>query len=157
MCRICWVVMVILALFSAAVTYKFVIQGKVQESVDGRTAIRLEKEERDLVLSEMRVFLESVQQITGGISVDDMALVSDHARKSGNSARMEVPGSLIGKLPLAFKKLGFDTHAKFDELAIDAEQLGDRDHALSQLNIILGNCVACHAAYRFEISGHDSM
>ena len=157
MCRICWTVAVILALVSAAVTYRFVIQGKVQESGDGRTAILLDKEERALVLSEMRVFLESVQQITGGISGDDMALVSEHARRSGNSAQRTVPGSLIGKLPLAFKKLGFDTHAKFDELALDAEQLGDRDHALSQLNVILGNCVACHAAYRFEASGYDSM
>ena len=70
--------------------------------------------------------------------------------------QMAVPGSLVGKLPLAFKKLGFDTHARFDELALDAEQLGDRDHALAQLNAILMNCVACHAAYRFEVPAHAS-
>ena len=149
--------MVVLALLLAGIAYKFVIQGNVTESADARTAILLESDERDLVLSEMRVFLESVQQITGGITADDMQLVVESARKSGSKAQMEVPGSLIGKLPLAFKKLGSDTHARFDELALDAEQLGDRDHALSQLSLILGNCVACHAAYRFEADTQDPM
>ena len=156
MCRICWTSVVVLALIATGIAYKFIIQGKVTESADGRTAILLEKNERDLVLSEMRVFLGSIQQITSGISGDDMKLVAESARKSGRSAQMEVPGSLIGKLPLSFKKLGFDTHAKFDELALDAEQLGDRDHTLSQMETLLENCVACHAAYRFEVSTHDS-
>jgi hypothetical protein len=79
-----------------------------------------------------------------------MEVVAEGAMKSGRSAQMEVPGSLIGKLPLAFKKLGFDTHAKFDELALDAEQLGDRDHTLSQLSELLKNCVACHSAFSFD-------
>jgi superfamily I DNA/RNA helicase len=147
----------VLALLLTGVIYKFVIQGDVIESVDGRTTIQLDNNERDLVLSEMRVFLESVQQITRGISDKNMNRVAEYARKSGQNAQMEVPGSLIGKLPLPFKKLGFDTHAKFDELALDAEQLGDRGHTLSQLNVLLKNCVACHAAYRFDTTTHYPM
>ena len=155
MCKVCWIVVAVLVLLSATVTYKFVIQGQVTDSADGRTAILLEGNERDLVLTEMRVFLESVQLITSGISENDMTRVANAARQSGSNAQMAVPGSLVGKLPLAFKKLGFDTHARFDELALDAEQLGDRDHALAQLNAILMNCVACHATYRFEVSAHN--
>jgi hypothetical protein len=155
MCKFCWAAVIVLAVISTGLIYKFVIQGKVTESTDGRTAILLEKDERDLVLSEMRVFLESVQQITGGIAEDDMQLVAEHARKSGRNAQMEVPGSLIGKLPLPFKKLGHNTHARFDVLALDAEQLGDREHALAQLNTLLKNCVTCHAAYRFELDTHN--
>jgi hypothetical protein len=86
-----------------------------------------------------------------------MKLVTEYARKSGRNAQLEVPGSLIGKLPLPFKKLGFDTHAKFDELALDAEHFGDRDHSLSQMNTLLKNCVACHAVYRFEVTAHSPM
>jgi len=155
MCKFCWATVVILALISTGITYKFVFQGDVTESNDGRTAILLDKNERDLVLSEMRVFLESLQQITSGITNDDMQLVAASARKSGMAAQTEVPGSLVGKLPLSFKQLGFDTHTKFDELALDAEQLGDRDHTLSQINALLNNCVACHATYRFEINKYD--
>ena len=155
MCKFCWTVVIILVLVTTGIAYKFVIQGKVTEGPEGRTVILLEQDERDLVLSEMRVFLESVQQITGGIAADDMQQVAESARRSGRNAQVAVPGSLIGKLPLAFKKLGSDTHRKFDELALDAEQLGDRDHALSQLGTLLDNCVTCHSAYRFGVAADD--
>ena len=151
MCKTCWAIVVMLAILSAGVIYTFVIHGSVESASDGRTAILLEPGERDLVLSEMRVFLESVQQITAGISKEDLQHVVKHARQSGQNAQQSVPGSLIGKLPLPFKQLGFDTHAKFDELALDAEQLGDPDHALSQLTTLMQNCVSCHAAYRFDL------
>jgi hypothetical protein len=151
MCKICWSIVAVLLIITSGIAYKFIIQGEVVLADDNRTAIQLNKAERDLVLSEMRIFLESVQQITRGISEDDLELASTSARKSGRSAQIAVPGSLIGKLPLGFKKLGFDTHAKFDELALDAEQLGDRDHTLAQLSVLLENCVSCHAAFRFEI------
>jgi hypothetical protein len=131
--------------------YKFIIQGEVIEEPDNRTTILLTQKERDLVLSEMRVFLQSVQQITSGISADDMDLVASSARKSGRNAQIAVPGTLIGKLPIAFKKLGFDTHAKFDELALDAEQLGDGEHTVAQLGTLLENCVSCHSAFKFNI------
>lgn len=151
MCKICWSIVFVLAFISAGITYKFVVRGSVAESNDGRTAILLNKSERDLVLSEMRAFLQSLQQITSGITANDMALVAASARKSGMGSQTDVPGSLVGKLPLPFKQLGFDTHTKFDELALDAEQLGDRDHTLSQVNALLNNCVSCHAIYRFEL------
>jgi hypothetical protein len=149
-CKTCWAIVGVLAMLSAGMIYLFVIQGSVAPGRDGRTAILLEPGERDFVLTEMRVFLESVQQVTGGISENDLQRAAQYARRSGSAAQHAVPGSLMGKLPLPFKQLGFDTHSKFDELALDAEQLGDRDHTLSQLNTVLQNCVACHAAYRIE-------
>ena len=131
--------------------YKFLIQGSVSSDTDGRTAIHLTAGERDLVLKEMRAFLESVQQITKGISNNDMRLVAEYAKKVGSAAQNEVPGTLIGKLPIAFKKLGSDTHAKFDLLALDAESLGDSSHSLKQLSELMENCIACHATHRFEV------
>jgi len=157
MCKVCWSAVVILVLILAGIAYKCVVHGDIAESSDGRTAILLEKSERDWVLTEMRVFMESVQQITRGISDDDMELITKYARKSGRNAAQEVPGSLVGKLPLDFKKLGSDTHARFDALALDAETFGGRDHVLSQMSELLKNCVACHAAYRFEVTIHDSL
>ncbi len=152
MCKFCWSIVLVLVLVVTAIAYKFIIQGEVVARVDDRIAIQLDKDERHLVLSEMRIFLQSVQQITGGVAKDDMALVTSAARQSGRNAQSAVPASLLGKLPLAFKKLGSDTHAKFDALALDAEQLGEGDHALSQLSVLLENCVTCHAAFKFEIA-----
>ncbi len=156
MCKVCWLITVVLLIIIMGMGYKFIIQGDVSQIDDNRVAIQLTKGERDLVLSEMRVFLQSVQQITSGISKEDMELVASSARNSGSSAQIAVPGTLIGKLPIGFKKLGFDTHAKFDELALDAQQLGDSNHTLSQLSTLLENCVSCHAAFRFEIESSVS-
>ena len=113
-------------------------------------AILLTPGERDMVLGEMRSFLASVQQIAQAISEQDMAAVIEAAKKSGMAAQGAIPGSLVGKLPLEFKNLGFDTHSKFDQLAMDTQDLGDGDHALAGMATLLQNCVACHAAYRIE-------
>ena len=151
MCKLCWSISAVLLIVILGMGYKFILQGNVTQIDDNRAAIKLTKSERELVLFEMRVFLESVQQITNGIANDNMPTVVTAARKSGKEAAVAVPGTLIGKLPIGFKKLGFDTHAKFDALALDAEQLGDSSHSLSQLNVLLENCVACHSAFKFEV------
>ena len=117
-------------------------------SSDERTLIQLNASERSAVLAEMRGFLHSTQQIVSAVAVSDMQLAADSARKSGRSAAEQMPSTLRSKLPPAFKKLGSDTHRRFDALALDAEQLGDETHTLSQLGELLGNCVACHAIFR---------
>jgi hypothetical protein len=147
----CLIITAILVSIIAAGFYKFILQGSTTESTDGRTAILLNESERNFVLAEMRVFLSSVQKINQGISENNMELVAEHARKSGKAAQLGTPGTLVGKLPLQFKKLGGDTHAKFDQLAMDADDLGDRDHALEQLSTLMKNCISCHAAYRIDI------
>jgi len=152
MSKKCSVLIVFLLLVIAGGIYKFIFQGSASEGADGRMAIHLTTGERDLVLTEMRAFLESIQQLTTGLAAGDMKLVAEAARKSGKAAQAAVPGTLVGKLPIAFKKLGFDTHAKFDQLALDAEEFGDGEHAISQLSTLMNNCVGCHAAYRFSIS-----
>ena len=147
----CLTVTAILIAIIAAGFYKFILQGSTTESTDGRTEILLSDGERNLVLTEMRAFLNSVQQINQGLSENNMELVAEQARKSGKAAQAGMPGTLVGKLPLQFKKLGGDTHAKFDQLAMDADDLGDRDHVLQQLSTLMKNCVTCHATYRIDI------
>jgi len=147
----CLIAIITLLAIIAGGTYKFIFQGSVSPGADVRTAVLLTATERNLVLEEMRTFLVSIQQITHGISNDDMALVAQAAKKSGKAAQKAMPGSLMGKLPIEFKQLGSDTHSRFDLLALDAESLADSDHALGQLSTLMENCVACHASYRFEI------
>lgn len=144
-------IIVILLLIIAGGAYKFIFEGSTTESTDNRTEILLNDNERNMVLAEMRAFLASVQQINQGLAENNMERVAEYARKSGKAATAGMPGTLMGKLPLAFKKLGFDTHAKFDQLAMDANDLGDRNHTLQQLSTLLENCVACHAAYRISM------
>ncbi len=149
--RLCWVLVVILLLLSGGVVYKFVFQGEVGAASDGRTAIYLEQSERDFVLTEMRTFLLSVQQITAGLSKDNMQQVAQAARQVGMGTAGQVPGSLMGKIPMGFKRLGMDTHKRFDQLALDAKDLGQKGLVMEQLSELMQNCVACHAIYRFEL------
>ena len=149
-CKLSWSISGILLLVVVAMGYKFMITGSVVPATDGRQALTLDSTERDLVLGEMRMFLSSVQRITQAVTKEDMKAAAIAAREVGAAAQEAVPGSLMGKLPLEFKKLGFDTHTKFDTLALDAEQLGDPKHTLEQLSTLMNNCVACHAAYQIQ-------
>ncbi|MDH5600081.1 MAG: hypothetical protein OEY78_02130 [Gammaproteobacteria bacterium] len=149
-CKISWTISGILLFIVIAMGYKFMIAGSTLTATDGRQALTLEPAERDLVLTEMRMFLSSVQRINQALTNEDFKEIVKAAREVGAAAQQAVPASLMGKLPLAFKKLGFDTHSRFDLLALDAEQLGDPKHTLQQLATLMNNCVGCHAAYQIQ-------
>ncbi len=131
--KICCLGAAVLAAAVLLLVYKFLWLGETLEASDGRSAIVLSTAERNLVLSEMRAFLQAVQQIVAAAQDGDNAAVALAARRVGAAAQQSVPAGLVGKLPGEFKLLGFDTHRKFDALALDAEQLGDPSHSLAQL------------------------
>ena len=151
MCKLCWVLFLTALLVIGAMAYKFIISGETLIAEDGRQSLMLEAGERDLILTEMRMFLETAQKIIHAVNEDDADAIAEAARAVGRAAQNDVPGSLMKKLPLEFKKLGFDTHSKFDQLAMDAEQFGDISVSLVQLSALMQNCVACHAAYRVDV------
>ena len=150
MCKICWISLLTACLLIAAMVFKFIISGETITATDGRQSLQLEAGERDLVLTEMRMFLSSAQAIIHAANENDASAIAEAAKTVGNAAQQAVPGSLMKKLPLEFKKLGFDTHTKFDQLALDAEQFGDSSTSLKQLGELMQNCVSCHSAYRID-------
>ncbi len=117
---------------------------------DSRTPVPLSAEHRALVLAEMHQFLSGLQRITDALSREDMDTVADVARSLGTSMSRHMPADLKQALPQDFRKLGHAAHSGFDQIAMDAEALGDRDHALSQLGHTLNGCVTCHS--RFQIT-----
>lgn len=150
MCKFAWTLVAILLVLVSVMGYLFIIKGETIAASDGRTAIVLPEGERDIVLSEMRSFLEAIQGIISAVDKDDMAAVSQHAKGVGFAAQQGVPASLMKKLPMAFKKLGMTTHKAFDQLALDATDLGDKEQVIQQLGTLMQNCVACHALYRID-------
>jgi hypothetical protein len=130
-------------------------QAAPASKADARTPVVLDDAERNFVLAEMRNFVEVMRVITAAIAENDMKRVASAARSVGMApqrAESKVPGSLLSRVAKKaqpeFMKLGFATHSAFDEMAIHAEQFGDRDHLVRQLSGIMGQCVACHATYR---------
>ena len=147
-CTPCWLLLAAAVILGAVVGYRLLTGAPTRQADDGRAEILLSTADRDLVLAEMRMFLSSVQGITLALTRDDLGRVAEEARSMGLAAAAQVPASLMQALPLEFKTLGRSVHADFDQLALDAEQLGDPEHSLRQLGDILGKCVACHATYR---------
>ncbi|MFY9259870.1 MAG: hypothetical protein WAO71_05095 [Gallionella sp.] len=147
-CKLSWSLVAVLSIVVALLGYKFTV-GEVESSDDGRTAVMLSKDERNMVLLEMRTWLQSSQGILAAAAQKDFAAVSLAAKASGMGAEAGTPGSLFRKLPVEMKKLGFDTRQKFDQIAADAAKSQDSNLVVTQLSEAMNNCIACHATYRF--------
>ncbi len=119
-------------------------------ATDEREVIVLSVEERTLLLAEMRTMLSSVQGVVAALADEDNVALVEAARASGRRLAAGVPASAAAKLPQGFKELGGPTHMGFDTLAMAAEQGETSDMLLMRLGDVLGNCVSCHARYRFE-------
>ena len=145
--KILWSVIIILLLTLATIGYK-IAQGNVAPSDDHRTAVKLSKDERNLVLAEMRKFLITTQAVSEAITNNDLKLAAQLASEAGMQADKNTPGSLLFKIPLAMKTLGLDTHQKFDQIASDAVQIKDPMYSRKQLDVLLKNCIACHANFK---------
>ncbi len=121
-------------------------------AVDDREAVMLSAEQRDFVLGEMRLFLETVQDIILATAEGDMAAVKEsasamglaHARETNQSGRG--PGKAA---PMAFRQMGRGTHMAFDELA-QASEFGS-DGVLEELGVLMSNCNGCHASYKLVL------
>ncbi len=127
--------------------------GKAVAADDARTPIYLSAPERAAVLGEMRSFLESLQAMTTGLAEGDMKAITASASMSGMKAAKAVPAPLMKKLPMEFRKLGMVTHNAFDEIASEAQELGDKKLLLTKIGDLMSNCTTCHASYRFELEG----
>ncbi|PWH86648.1 hypothetical protein [Brumimicrobium oceani] len=137
-------------LLNLGLVYFFFIKGDTVQAEDNRTAIAVSPDNRDFVLAEMRLFLESVQQINQGIIEEDAGKVAEAGVQSGGSAVDHAPPGLVKSLPMAFKTLGFSTHQIFDDIAESAQSDFKPKKSREQLDLLLKNCVACHRNYKLE-------
>ncbi|HET8746095.1 MAG TPA: hypothetical protein VFM98_10860 [Ramlibacter sp.] len=148
--RLYRIVIVVLLLVIAAMAYKFIVAGSTAAGADGRTAVLLEPGERAFVLREMRGFLVGLQRMTDALTRDDMQAVAQVARELGTQKGHDAPVSLMGKLPLEFKKLAFGVHGDFDAIAAEAGGGGQSKRTLAQISAVLQKCTACHEQYQFD-------
>ncbi|RLA31967.1 MAG: hypothetical protein DRR15_12460 [Gammaproteobacteria bacterium] len=147
-----WVIATTLGLLSIAIVFMFVEVSATNPGADGRITIVVTDKEREGVKTEMRGLLEAVQAIIVANNAGDLNTVAVAARKVGKSSLRPHSPEFADKLPLSFRKLGMDTHLRFDALALDTEQFESMTHVSQQLGELMGNCVACHAAYRLTTS-----
>ncbi|MBF0562346.1 MAG: hypothetical protein HQL37_10055 [Alphaproteobacteria bacterium] len=126
------------------------MRGHVESSPDGRVAVILNADERDLILKEMRGMLAAVDTTLLAMANNNRAAIQESARTVGMASMRDVPPALLLKLPMAFKQLGHGIHSGFDDLAAAAAQGETNEKLLDRVGNLLSQCVACHGAYRFR-------
>ena len=147
-CGICWTAVAALGLVSIVLISHYMMGSTIEASADGRVGIVVSPAERDLVLEEMRGLLEAVQIIIVANNAGDMNAVAVAGRKVGRENMNPRSAEFVARLPMDFRKLGMDTHVRFDKLALDAGQFESTELVSQQVGELMGNCVACHRAYR---------
>jgi hypothetical protein len=116
-----------------------------------RQAVVLNADEQAMVLAEMRGFMESVQGVLSAVAAKDAKALAEAAGKSGMKVMGHLPMATRAKFPPALMAIGRATHMGFDSLAADAAGGTVPADTVARLATISGQCVACHAAFRFEV------
>ena len=150
--RFRWALAAALGLLAIVLISESTVVGTIEASPDDRTAIVVGAAQRDQILKEMRGLLEAVQLIIVANNAGDLNAVAIASRKVGRANMSPRSAEFASRLPMGFRKLGMDTHVRFDQLALDAEQIGSMEQVSQQLGELAGNCVACHSTYRLETS-----
>ena len=150
MCKLCWILLFSMAAAVLVAMIMLASGDKTTISPDGREAIQLEPRQRMLILAEMRTFVESIRDINQALGNGDSAMLQDATLRVGLNAQEGVPLDLMKALPFSFKKLGMDTHSKFDDLAAHAREGASTEQLLIELSQLMNNCVACHTTYQLQ-------
>jgi len=143
-----WIAIGLLVTILAGGVFKILVLDDMEKSNDGRTAVILESAERQGVLVEMRMLLETMQTLVAALADDDLASVEAVARPLGSSTIGTVDSRLRDKLPLKFKVLGFDTHYAFDDIANMAKEGKPSKAIQKKLAETMSNCIECHASFQ---------
>lgn len=128
----------------------FFVKGSGKTAADGRLAVTLKRDERNLVLTEMRMLLSGVQTIIEAVTKNDMKIIETTASSLGMKSAADVNPALIAKLPLEFKATGMGVHKSFDELALKVQSGMGKEDVLKEVGIIMQTCVSCHETYRLD-------
>lgn len=149
-----WIAIVVLLAVLVSGALKVIVIGNTEKAADGRTAVILEPAEREAVLGEMRLLLETTQTIVAALANDDLAAVEAAARPIGSAAIATVDFRLRAKLPLEFKQLGFGTHYAFDDIANMAKEGKPAKEIQQKLAETMNNCIACHSSFQLPTAPH---
>ncbi len=150
---LCTLALVLWVIGAAAIGWLF-LKGWTTTGSDGRTEILLSPSERDLVLTEMRQFLQAIQAVLADLGTIDLPekfqAAEAAARKVGMGMDEDIDPALLAKIPLAFKQMGMSVHHEFDRLADGIAQGETAAQIIRRLSTITSQCTACHEMYRLS-------
>ena len=136
----------------AALVYILLFTGTemVKLPDDNRIVVKYEPDLRDLVMSEMRDYLEVINEIQQGLAENDPNKIVKAATRQGKISLEETPVRLLKLSPLACKQMGFKGHDIFQAIADSARVHFSKATVNRQLAELTNNCIVCHRTYRLE-------
>lgn len=118
---------------------------------DNRIVVKYEPDLRDLVLNEMRDYLEVMNEIQQGLAENDPDKIVKAATRQGQISLEATPIRLLKLSPLACKQMGFRGHDIFQAIADSARVQFNKATVNRQLAELTNNCIVCHRTYRIEL------
>jgi len=122
---------------------------------DGRIAVEFPGALRDHMLRNMRDHLDTLQRIEDALargSYDEAARLSE-TRLGLTSLSLHGAHDVAPYMPEGMQAIGTEMHKAASRFSIEASSAGatgDPRPALRALALVMGQCVACHAAYRLK-------
>ncbi len=118
---------------------------------DTRIVVKYEPDLRDLVLNEMRDYLEVMNEIQQGLTENDPDKIVKAATRQGQISLEATPIRLLKLSPLACKQMGFRGHDIFQSIADSARVNFSKETTINQLAELTNNCIVCHRTYKIEL------
>ncbi len=143
---------IVFIIISIALAYILLFMGTemVKLPNDNRIVVKYEPDLRDLVMSEMRDYLEVINEIQQGLAENDPDKVVKAATRQGKISLEETPVRLLKLSPLACKQMGFRGHDIFQAIADSAKVHFSKATVNRQLAELTNNCIVCHRTYKVE-------
>ncbi len=120
----------------------------VKNEKDVRITVKYAPDLKDLVLSEMRDYLEVISEIQQGIAEDNPEKIYNAALRQGQASIDETPARLLKLSPIPCKKMGFAGHDLFQAIADSVKTNYNPKTTIKQMAALTNNCIACHRTYK---------
>ena len=143
---------VFFVLTTLALAYVLLFTGTemVKMPNDNRITVKYAPDLRSLVLSEMRDYLEVMNEIQQGMANNNPEQIVKAASRQGKASIDQTPARLLKLSPLACKQMGFQGHDLFQAIADSAAINYNPETTNKQMAQLTNNCIACHRTYKVE-------
>ena len=118
---------------------------------DNRIVVKYEPDLHELVLNEMRDYLEVINEIHKGLAENNSDRIVKAATRQGDISLNETPIRLLKLSPIPCKTMGFKGHDIFQAIADSAKINFNRTTTINQLAELTNNCIVCHRTYKLGV------
>lgn len=118
---------------------------------DNRIVVKYEPDLHELVLDEMRDYLEVINEIHKGLAENNSDRIVKAATRQGDISLNETPIRLLKLSPIPCKTMGFKGHDIFQAIADSAKINFNRTTTINQLAELTNNCIVCHRTYKLGV------